>query len=140
MNSSRAKSNAALFRSEVILRFLERGDEFVQGKIQRRAEGLCDGTGHCGLRASGAKASSSMNSGKMLSSWSVTSTMRRATAFRESGSVGLKSLLICRLLFLFGLSSSKEPSNRGATRAPKILCRSARVRTAETGTQESLDC
>src|ERR1039457_1780168 len=95
----RANGGEVVSSAEIILRFLERGDEFIQGKIERRAECLCDGAGHCGLRASGAKASSSMNSGKRLSSSSVTSTMRRATAFRESGSIGLKSSSICRLLF-----------------------------------------
>src|ERR1017187_2265901 len=40
-----------------------------------------------------------MNSGNRLSSWSVTSTMRRARAFRESVSIGLKSSSMCRLLF-----------------------------------------
>src|ERR1017187_2099653 len=95
----RADGGEIVSSAEIILRFLERGDEFVQGKIERCAEGLRDGgTGHCGLPASGAK-SSSMNSGKRLSSSSVTSTMRRATAFRESGSIGLKSLSMCRLLF-----------------------------------------
>src|ERR1017187_6112742 len=96
----RANGGEVVSSAEIILRFLERGDEFVQGKIERRAECLCDGAGHCGLRASSANASSSMNSGKRVSSSSVTSTMRRATALRESGSIGLKSLSMCRLLCL----------------------------------------
>src|ERR1035441_9678587 len=96
----RADGGEVVSSAEIILRFLERGDEFVQGKIERRAECLCDGAGHCGLRASGAKASSSMNSGKRVSFSSVTSTMRRARALRESGSIGLKSLSMCRLLCL----------------------------------------
>src|ERR1035437_4158596 len=84
-----ANGGEVISSAEIILRFLERGDEFIQGKIERRAECLCDGAGHCGLRASGAKASSSMNSGKRLSCSSVTSTIRRATALRESVSIGM---------------------------------------------------
>src|ERR1039458_1753627 len=91
----RADGGEVVSSAEIILRFLESADEFVQGKIERRAERLCDnGAGHCGLHASG-MASSSMNSGKRVSSSSVTSTMRRETVFRESGLIGmLKSLSI----------------------------------------------
>src|ERR1039458_6928245 len=111
----RANGGEVVSSAEIILRFLERGDEFVQGKIEGRAECRCDGAGHCGLRASGARASSSMNSGKRVSSSSVPSTMRRATACRESESIGmLKSLSILQAPFLSGLSSSKEPLKPGS--------------------------
>src|ERR1022692_5044976 len=79
----RANGGEVVASAEIILRFLERGDEFVQGNIEGRAECLCDGAGHCGLHASGAKSSSSMNSGKRVSSSWVPSTMRGARVHRR---------------------------------------------------------
>src|SRR6266849_6048283 len=76
-------------------------------------------TGHCGLHAS--KAWISTNSGKMVSSSSVTSTMRRRIAFGSSGSILILKPFIFSSFVLAVLNMGIDRTGRLACACHKLL-------------------